>query len=88
MSFCMFCSNRQFFDLGQLNVSIVTSKSSRHLLVGLDESSVLKGRQAACDLGGGMGGELYGVVIKGFPIGNGPGLEYINWIFGVLNVIY
>lgn len=26
--------------------------------MGLDESSVLKGRQAACDFGGGMGGEL------------------------------
>lgn len=31
---------------------------------------------------------VYGVVIKGSPFGNGPGPGYINWIVGVLNVIY
>lgn len=31
---------------------------------------------------------VYGIMIKGPPFGNGPGLEYINWIVGVLNVIY
>lgn len=45
MSFCMFCSNRQFFDLGQLYISTVTNRSSKHLPMGLDESSVLKDRK-------------------------------------------
>ena len=31
---------------------------------------------------------VYGEVIKGSSTGNGPGLEYINWIVGMLNVIY